>query len=144
MESLDKLDQILDATLDDLDDLPEFKPFPAGGHKVLASFSVDKINKKDVIKLDFTYVEKLELADPQDEVPKAGDTCNTLFMLDNEYGVGNFKKCAAPFREALGFGSNREIVEGVKDVECIIITTIRKDKNDPDKKYLNIKEIMVT
>lgn len=144
MPELDNLDQILDATLDDLDDLPEFKPFPAGGHKVLASFSVDKVNNKPVIKLDFKYIEKLELADPQDEVPKEGDVASTMFMLDNEYGVGNFKKCAAPFREALGFGSNREIVEGVKDVECIIITTIRKDKKDPDREYLNIKEIMVT
>ena len=45
--------------------------------------------------------------------------------------------------EAMQFSSLREIVEGVKDVECVIISGIRTDKNDPDKHYLNVKEIQV-
>ena len=137
------LDNLLDATLDDLDDLPSFKPFSPGAHRVLATFGTKEINSKAAVTLDFKLIETLELADPQDAMPKEGDESNTMFMLDNEFGQGNLKKCAAPFSEALGFTTIREIVEGVKEVECIIITSIRPDRNDPDKKYLQVKEIQV-
>jgi len=137
------LDTLLDATLDDLEDLPEFKPFPGGAHRVLASFEAKTVGIKTAIELSFKLLETMELTNPQDEPSKPGDTASTLFFLDNEYGVGNFKRCAKPFAEALAFSTNREIVEGVKEVECVIITSIKKDKNDPDKKYLNVKEIQV-
>lgn len=139
----DSLDQLLDATLDDLDDLPSFQPFPAGAHKVLATFGTKEINGKSVVTLDFKMIESLELANTQDEPPKEGDVANTMFMIDNEFGLGNLKKCAAPFTEMIGSSGLRDIVEGVKDVECVIVTGIRTDKSDPDKKYLNVKEIQV-
>jgi hypothetical protein len=141
--SLNNLDSLLDATLDDLADLPSFKPFPVGAHKALASFDTKEINGKAAIELNFKYVEAVELADPAEEAPKAGDTSSTMFMLDNEFGQGNFKKCAQPFAEAMGFKTMREVVEGVKDVECILVSGQRKDKNDPDKVYLVVKEIGV-
>ena len=140
---MSELDDLLDSTLDDIEDLPEFKPFPAGAHHVKATFTMDEINKKPVIKLDLVLVETVEQADPSAEASKEGDSSGTMFMLDNKYGIGNFKKCAAPFAEALDLTTNREIIEGVKDVECVVITSIRTDKNDPDKEYLNIKEIKI-
>ena len=141
--ALDAMDNLLDATLDDLEDLPEFTPFKPGAHKVTASFDVKEINDKQAVELAFTLVETLELSDPQQEKDAPGHTSSTMFLLENEYGRGNLKKCAAPFGVALGFSTIREIVEGVKDVECLILTTVRKDKNDPDKVYLNVKEIQV-
>lgn len=137
------LDNLLDATLDDLEDLPSFAPFSAGAHKVLASFSTKEINGKAAVELDFEMVETLELADEQDPMPKQGDKANTMFMLDNEFGRGNLKKCALPFGEALQLGTIREIVEGVQSVECIIVTGLRTDKNDATKKYLQVKELQV-
>ena len=137
------LDNLLDATLDDLEDLPEFKPYAAGAHKVLATFESKEINGKPAVELSFKYLECLELANPDEAEPKEGDTSNTMCLLDNEYGRGNLKKLAAPFAEAMGFSSIREIVEGVKDVEVAIVTSLRKDKNNPDKVYLVVKEIQV-
>jgi hypothetical protein len=140
---MSELDSLLDATLDDLEDLPSFKPFPPGVHRVLASFEQKEINGKPAIELNLVMQETVELASSEDEEPKQGDSCNTMFMLDNEFGRGNLKKCATPFGEALGFSSLRDIVEGVKDVECIAVTAVRKDKNDPDRLYLQVKEIQV-
>lgn len=137
------LDSLLDATLDDLEDLPSFQPFAPGVHRVFATFEQKDINKKPAIELIFVMVETVELADPEDEPPKAGDTSNTMFMLDNEYGRGNLKKCTAPFSAALNLSTIRDVVEQVKNVECLIVSSIRVDKNDPDKKYLNVKEIQV-
>jgi hypothetical protein len=139
----DLLNSLLDATLDDLDDLPEFKNFPVGAHRVLASFSVKDINGNVAIELGFKYVEAVELTDTNDVEPKQGDTASTMFMMANEFGQGNFKRCAKPFAEALGFSTNREIVEGVKDVECIVVTSLRADKNDKTKFYMQVKEIAV-
>ena len=140
---MSELDSLLDATLDDLEDLPSFQPFSPGAHKVTASFEEKEINGKAAIELNFIMLETLELADPQSAVPKPGDVSNTMFMLDNEFGRGNLKKCATPFGEALNLSTLREIVEGVKEVECVIITSVRTDKKDPDRKYLNVKEIQV-
>lgn len=142
--ALDGLDNLLDATLDDLEDLPEFTPFKPGAHRVTATFEEKEINDKQSVELSFVLIETLELADPQLEKDAPGHTSSIAFMLDNEYGRGNLKKCAIPFGEALGLTTIRQIVEGVKEVECLILTTVRKDKTDPDRFYLNVKEIQVT
>ena len=140
---MSNLDSLLDLTLDDLADLPEFKPFPAGAHKVTASMELKDIGGKECIELTLTLLETLEQANPQDEPSKPGDTANTLFMLDNEYGLGNLKKCATPIAKALGVAKISEVVDACKDVECVVITSLRPDKHDKDKKYLQIKELQV-
>ena len=85
----------------------------------------------------------MELANTQDTAPKEGDSSGTMFMLDNEYGQGNLKKCAAPFMKALEFSSLRELVEGAQNVEVVLVSSQRQDKNDKEKFYLNVKEIQV-
>lgn len=144
MSALDQMSDLLDAQLDDLEDLPEFKPFNAGAHKVTATFTEKTINDKQAVELDLKLIETLELSDPQQEPDAPGTSCSMAFFLDNEFARGNLKKCATPFGAALGYGTIREIVEGVKDVECLVLTTLRKDKNDSDRFYLNVKEIQVT
>ena len=137
------IDSLLDSTLDDIADLPEFKVFPAGAYKVAATFTQKKIGDNDAIELSLKLLEVVELADPQDTPPVAGDVSSTAFMLNNEFGLGNFKKCAVPFGSALALSSMRDIIEGVKDIECMVITSVRTDKKDKDKHYLNVKEIQV-
>lgn len=137
------LDTLLDATLDDLEDLPTFTPFAAGAHRVLASLESKEINGKPCVELTLKLVEVMELVDTNGTQPQPGDTSNTLYFLDNEIGRGKFKAVASSFGEALGLSNLREIVEQVTDVECVIVNSVTTDKNDPDKKYLNIKELQV-
>ncbi len=140
---MSNLDSLLDSTLDDLADLPSYKPFPSGAHRCLASFAVKDISGRAAFELSFKLLETLEMANPDDEASKEGDEASTMFIMDNEFAQGEFKKCAAPFAETLGFSTNREIMEGVQGVECVIITSIRIDKKDPDKRYMKVKEISV-
>ena len=137
------LDTLLDATLDDLEDLPEYKTYPPGAHKVTATLEAKEINNKPAIELSFKYLEAIELEGSDAVSPSAGDESSTLFFLDNEYGRGNLKNALTAFHDFAGGGTNREIVEAVKDVECVILTSYGKNKNDPDKPYLNVKEIQV-
>lgn len=141
--SNDILANLLDGTLDDIDDLPSFAPFPAGIHNVKASLTVDEIGGKAAIKLDLVMVESVELADAEAEAPKAGDSCNTVFFLDNEFGLGNFKRCAKPFQEAFQCASTGELIEQVTDIDCMVVTSTRPDKKDPARLYLDVKEINI-
>lgn len=137
------IDSLLDATLDDLEDLPEFKPFPIGAHKVLVSLDLKKVNDKEGVELDMKAIETLELADTSDTPLKAGDSTSILFFLDNEFGRGNLKKVATPLGEALGVSKLREVIEAAKDVECVVVTSLRPDKRDPEKFYTNVKDLVV-
>jgi hypothetical protein len=138
----DVLDALLDATLDDLADLAEFKPFPPGAHKALATFEAKSINEKPCVELSFKYVEVIDCE--AEEPPKEGDTASTLFFLDNEFGQGAFKNAARSFAGLLPEGAtNREIIEAVQDIEVIILTSYAKNKKDPDSPYMNVKEIEV-
>ena len=136
-------DDLLDATLDDLQDLPSFKPFPIGAHRVLATIGTKDINGKLAVTLEFKMIENVEMANSQEELPKEGDTSSTMFFLGNKYAEGALKLVAAPIMKELNLSSIRELVEQAHDVECVIITGLRKDKNDPDKFYLDVKEIDV-
>lgn len=135
------LDNLMELTLDDLDDLPSFAPFPPGSHRVLATFEQKEIKGTAAITLTFKYIENIDLGDSNDKAPNENDTCNTVFMLNNEYGIGNFKKCAAPFSKALQLTRLGDIVEQVTDIECAIVTSLRTDKNDASRKYLNVLDI---
>ena len=144
MNDTTSIDDLLDCTLDDLEDLPEFKPFPVGAHKVLITLELKTINNKQCVELDMRAVETLELVKPAEDEPiKEGDSTSTAYFMDNEFGRGALKKVSIPLAEALGTGTIRELIDACKDVECIVITTLRKDKNDPDKFYTNIKELSV-
>lgn len=139
------LDALLDTTLDDIEDLPSFEPFVAGAHRCLVTFERKVIGDHPAIEVTLKALECLEVADEGDaeKAPKEGDSCNSAFMLDNEVGLGKFKEVAVPFAASLGVNTLRELSESVKDVECVVITNIRTDKNDKSRHYLNIKQIQV-
>lgn len=138
------IEALLDSTLDDLEDLPEFKPFPAGVHRALATLELKVVNEVQCIELSLKGIETAELAEPTKDVPiKAGDTASALFMLNNEFGRGAFKAIAKPMAEALGTSTTRQLIDAAKGVEVLVITTAKKDKNDPDRVFMKIKELQV-
>ena len=138
------LNSLLDGTLDDIADLPEFKPFPPGAHKVLISLDLKEINKKPCVEMSLKAMGTLELADPTKSEPiKEGDEASVLYFLDNEFGLGNLKKDCKPIGIALGTDVLREIIDGTKGMECVVLTSYAKNKSDPEKPYMNIKELQV-
>lgn len=148
MSDMINLDELLDITLDDIEDLPSFDLFPIGTHHCLCSFDTKEANGKQAIEFSIKLVETIELANPEDQAPKAGDTNSTLFFLENEFGLGAFKRIAKVFAEALNLTSIRDVIEGVKDVEAAITTSKRLDKKTKKdtgeiKYYLDIKEVKV-
>lgn len=138
----DSINSLLDTTLDDLEDLPEFSPFPPGLHTVTISFSEKKIGTHPAVEIKMTAVETLELNNQDDKPLTKGATSSVAYMLDNEFGRGAFKKVAKSLQ--VSFPSARTIQEIMKEAEgaeCKVITKLRKDKKDADKFYCDIVEI---
>lgn len=133
------VDALLDGTLDDLEDMPENKPFPPGAHRVTLSMSLKEINKKKCVEIALKAVETMELADPDNYEPLVeGDETNVLCFLTSKFGQGTFKMLGEVLAPALGTTSNRETIEAAQDIECIVLTT-----SDKEGKYTNIKELQV-
>lgn len=132
------LDALLNGTVDDLADLPEIKPFPAGAHRVTVEFETKEINKKPAVFLHMTLVEHLELADTNDEPLVAGAKTNCMYMLlnndgkPNEISQGQLKKILLSVKEGLGVSSSSpgDIMEAAKGAEVVVSTKLRENKSN--------------
>lgn len=152
LDNLDDIEALLDKNLDDIDDLPEFKTFPAGIHKCNIKWARKDIektvdgSKKKVphMELTLTAIETLELADQadQDKLPKVGDKCSTAYDLTNEFALGALKKAVKSLAEATGKQKLMEIIRETDGFEVAAVTKVRKDKNDKDKFYLQIEDLI--
>lgn len=135
------MDDLLDGTLDDLADMPEFKPFAPGAHKMKLNFEQKPINDIPCIELKLTVIESVELSNPDDAPPAVGDTTNVLYMLKkkddngnlvrNELAEGQFKNLLAQLAPAFPEAkSNRDIMTAAEGFEVLGVTSIRPNKKD--------------
>lgn len=139
------IDDLFNASIDDLADLPSFETPPAGSYLLTASMEVKEVNQKQCVEASFTVNETVELADPATSTPVANGTkFSTLFQMDNEFGVGNLKKFLKPFAEHYGTSNIGKLVrDEIKNVSISGLIKTRKDKNDPDKVYGTVTNITV-
>lgn len=137
------MDSLLDGTLDDLMDAPEFKPFPAGTHKVTIKIEQKKIGTHPSFEVGMTAIETIELADAAKDTPlETGATTSVAYMMDVELGQGKFKKILASLAEHFGPMSNRELIAAAQNAECVVVTTKRQNK-EKTQWYTDIVELMV-
>lgn len=140
--SLD-LDSILDSSIDDLADLPEFAVFPNGVHRVIIDWESKTVNDHACIELKLKAIETVELANPAADTPLvAGTESSVLFMLDNEFGQGNFKTLAKQLGAALGLSKIGEVVEASKGMEVQVVCKVRQNK-EKTQSYTGVTKIIV-
>ena len=135
---------LLDASIDDLADLPEFAVYPAGVHTVNIDWEQKEVNKHPSVELKMTLVETVELANPGDDKPlTAGAEASVLFMLDNEFGQGNLKDVMKVLAGICGTSKISETMEAAKGLEVTVVVKTKPDKKDPDVMRMNIKKMLV-
>lgn len=138
------MDSILDGTLDDLADIPEFKPYPAGTHRATIHFEQKVVNKHPCFEVVFKGVETVELPSGSEAAPiSAGQEATVLYRMDNELGQGKFKKLLRALGEHYGAMKNRELIEATQGAEVLVVTNLRSNRNDKTKQYMDIVEIAV-
>lgn len=137
------IDSLLDGTLDDLADAPEFKPFPAGTHKVVVTIVQKKIGTHPAFEVGMKAIETIELPAGSEEVPLvAGATTSVAYMMDNDLGQGNFKKILKSLADHFGAKSNRELISEAQNLEVLVVTKQRMNK-DKTQSYTDIVELQV-
>jgi len=139
------LDDLLDSSIDDFEDLPDFEPYPVGTHRVYGTLSLKEVNDKVNVEFSMKAIETLELKDKVKDQPLAeGAPASVLFNFGSEWGRGAFKKVFAGTAEKLGATSNRQLIENFQEVDCVVVTKLRTSKDDKDKKYTNVVELVIT
>lgn len=139
------LESLLEGTLDDLAQVPEFVTFPAGSHKVTITWIMPSNDRPTTIGLKMSAIETLELNDSSATPLVPGSMTTISFKMDNEYGQSNYRKVITSLSSHYGAGTNREIMEKSAGAECLVITSLRKGKKTeqyPDPlSYTQIVEI---
>jgi hypothetical protein len=136
------LNNLLDANLDDLADLPEFGTYPAGSHKVTIKFETKEVNNHPCVELQMVAIETEELSNPADAPLKPGQQGSVLYMLDNEFGQGALKKVITPLAAATGHSQLRAVMEAANGMEVSVITKVRQNK-DKTQSYTDVSKIIV-
>lgn len=143
------LDSLLAGTLDDLADMPEFKNYPNGAHKVKFDWEQKVVNKKPSIEFKFTYIEPVELADATAAVPKAGDEASVLCMMKNndgsvnEFSQGTVKMIVAALKPHFDGPNNGAILTAAKGAEIVIITELKENKSNPGNFNMRLKQAAI-
>ena len=136
------LDSLLDISLDDIADLPEFLVLPAGAHRVTINFENKKIKEHPAVEVTLKVLETLELSDPSETPPEVGAESSVAYMMDNEYGQGNFKKLAKVLCEHHGIGNIKQAIEASQGMEVLVVTKKRQNK-EGTQTYLDIVSMQV-
>lgn len=151
------IDSLLDGTLDDLADAPEFKPYPIGAHKVIINWETKQLDdkkmqgkKNTIVTLKMKAVETVETAAGSDEVCSPGQEENIGFFLVHhsspkamEIGQGGFKEIMKSLAAHYGAKSNRDLMADSQGAEVLVTTGLRTDKQDANKKYTTLEKLMV-
>ena len=150
MNDTSSIDSLLDSTLDDLADMPEFKMFPSGAHRVVFNYESKVINNKPAVEFKFRAIETVELADPAKDTPiVAGDECAvTLYMRNNdgsknEFSEGTLKMVISSLKASFGGDSNRETLDNAKDAEVMIVTKLKENKKTPGTFNMQLNKLEV-
>lgn len=147
----DNMDNLLDETLDDLADLPQVAPFPAGAH-IAQMHILPREKKPGAYLVKFTLKNTLELSTPTDTPPKEGDQAlmNVFTMKKeggkNEFGQGQLKMLLTPIAQRMGLNRVGDILEAIKadGVEVAVVTGVQKSKDPQYQDAMTIKKIELT
>src|SRR6478752_4843323 len=131
---------LLDKNLSDIEDLPSFSVPPKGTYVLLANATTKKVGEHPAMVVDLEVVSTIEMQDKAATPAKEGDKFGILFMLDNEFGLGNMKKFLEPLAAHFGTDNVRTLVTE-KIQNLIIGATVdhQIDKEDKTKIYARLK-----
>lgn len=125
-----------DFSLDEIEDLPEFKIPPTGAYVMTLEKGIVDIEHNDIayFTIPMTIKEVMEVheksLDDDGVLPKEGDIVTVWYSKkpsENQkdqtknYGLSNFKKFFAPVAEKFGIKYLREIREVAEGLELLVI-----------------------
>lgn len=130
---------LLDASLDDMNDMPEWKNFPPGAYTVKPSIKMEtkknaKTNESEThITVSAKLIAVKELADPNDTAPEVGSETQVRYIWQNEYGQGGLKNLLKPIAVATKLTKVPDLLEAIDTADSVVLVMgIRKGKAGTD------------
>lgn len=145
------LDSLMDASMDDIDDLPPVGVPPTGHYNLLISASREASQAgSEYIKFSYEVEAVNEVKDAAEESQAAvGMKFNQIFSpfkkdgTVNEYGLGFLKEACAPFAAHFGTTKMGDTIAQIDKISVAASLARRKDKKDPDRWNFSIKDVVV-
>lgn len=141
---------LLDKSIDDIEDLPGFAVPHNGLFSLRFSTSIKTIAGKEAVEASFEVLEALELNDPStsgDSANKPGTKFSSLFFLEGdnaEMSVARLKELVAPVGEHTGERNLLKLVTEVcKDLVVVGKVKRRADKQDKEKFYADVSGLIL-
>jgi hypothetical protein len=134
------IEDLMDATVDDLADMPAFIIPPKGHYKLRTTLERKMVNEHPSVEASFVVLETLELENKTEAPVENGTKFSQLFMMDNEFGQGAFKEFIPGIADGLGLKGKKmsEVIVAVKDIQIAATLKHKKDKEDKEKIYANV------
>lgn len=136
------LDSLLDGSIDDIADLPEFAVYPAGAHRVIVNFQEKEVNGKSAVEMKMALVQTIEQTDPTAQALEPGAETSVLYSLDNEFGQGKFKAVIKVLAAHHNTTSARATMEASNGMEVVVLTKVRANK-EKTQNYTDVVELTV-
>jgi len=152
---LDDINSLLDATMDDLDDLPPVGVPPSGHYNLTVSFGIEKVKEgtKDekevpVARYVIDAINELKDEDERGDVA-VGQQFMEYFYLKkkdgekNTFGIGTLKERLKPHAERFGTANIGQLIEHVKQVSITASIRRTQNKKNEDQYNMQMKDIVL-
>jgi len=147
------LDTLLEEDLTTIADLPTYEVPPNGFYKLLIKGVEEKMvtlkdGKGDAPTININYVvkEAVEVSDPSESDKVKPDMEfgeGYMFFNNPEMTKSALKTTFADVAVRFGCKTLKDILEKLPGLEIYALVKQRKDKNDPDKVYAQIRNVKV-
>lgn len=145
---------LLDLELEELADLEKFEAAPAGSYLAQLDWERKEINNFPAVIAKFKLLEVMELADSTATPPEPGKMVDIALILTrkdketgdiiaNKMGQGQLKDILKELAPTVGGTKPAEIMDNSKGATVAVTLKVRKNKDDPDVTYNQLKSIVL-
>lgn len=145
-------DSLMNASMDDIDDLPPVGVPPTGHYNLLvtASRETSEASGNEYIKFQYEIQDINEIKNEAEASEAAvGQKFSTMyspFKKDgsiNEYGIGFLKEAVKPYAAHFGTTGIGDTLAAIQQVSVAATLVRRQDKKDPERMNFNVKDVVV-
>lgn len=146
------LDALMDASMDDIDDLPPVGVPPTGHYGLIVSATreVSETSGNEYIKFSYEVESVNEVKDPEEQSQAAvGQKFTQIFSpfkkdgTVNEFGLGYLKEACAPFAAHFGTTTMGGSIAAIEKISVAATLVRRQDKKDKERFNFNLRDVVV-
>ena len=146
-------DDLLNASMDDLDDLPPVGVPPTGHYNLVVTaerVDPEEAGKNPYIKFSYEVEAINEIKNPEEEAQAAvGMKFSQIFSpfkkdgTKNDFGIGFLKEAVAPFSAYFGVTQMGEVLNQINKVSVAASLVRKQDRKDQERFNFSLRDVVV-